>query len=336
MIGRLRRGSARAAAALTTAALVLSMAAAAPAAAQAARDDETTFTGADGATYPRSPMTVHGLDGELFLGPDFDVACALGTDYTDALRTFAGVARVISRSGRRVVFTAAPNKSSVFPELVDPAAYPHGRCGRRGVAAGIKALQRFDDPDFLPLLEPLRRSRHQVFWKTDPHWSSVGGSVFAKQLAHHLDPRLGRLQRYRYGTETGLGMLNAEQGISTTETLETASPKTPVSVRTGRGCDPWAGYPTLIYETCWVSSPAKRTWPGRTLLLGDSFMMYALQSLQPLFRQGRFMWVGHADRDVAAQVQRSDTVVMEVAQLFVPGSVITTRSFKRALQRRLS
>ncbi len=293
------------------------------------------IVGANGKTYDTAPFVVPGLGGELFLGPDFDVACALGKRYVRAMKTYAKVAELIRESGRTVVFTAAPNKSSVFPNRLDLATLPHGPCDSKGIAAQTRVLKRFGDPDYLSLVEPLRATLHQAYWKTDPHWTSVGGSVFAKQLAHHLDPRLAKRQRYTYGTEVGLGMLAAHLGSEETETLETAFPNTGVKVKTGKGCADWAGYPTLIFDTCWASKPAKRTWPGRTLLLGDSFMMYALENLRPMFQQGTFMWLGHADRDVAKAVRHSDTVVIEVAQLFVPGTIIATQSFRKALRREL-
>lgn len=291
--------------------------------------------GFDGLLYDSAPFVVPGRDGQLFLGPDFDVACGVGDRYDRALRTLGKVAKLIAKSGRRVVFTAAPNKSSVLARELDPAQLPHGTCDSEGLAAQTRILQSFDDPLYLPLIKPLRASRHQVYWKTDPHWSSVGGSVFAQALAARLDKRLGRQQRYTYGTETALGMLNAYQGIDTPEVLETAFPKTIVRSHTGKGCDHWAGYPTLIFETCWNAGPAGRTWPGRTLLMGDSFMMYALQSMRPLFRHGRFMWLGHSDSDMAKAVKESDTVVIEVAQLFVPGTIIATKSFRTQLRRTL-
>ena len=64
-------------------------------------------------------------------------------------------------------------------------------------------------------------------------------------------------------------------------------------------------------------------------------MMYALESLRPLFRHGQFMWVGHSDHDVAKAVKRSDTVVIEVLELFVPGTIIATKSLRKELRRTL-
>lgn len=291
------------------------------------------LTGFDGLEYESAPFVVHGLDGELFLGPDFDIACGLGPRYVRAMKTYAKVAQIIEQSGRRVIFTAAPNKTTVFPDEIDPAALPHGACDTRGIKVQTRILDRFKDPNYLPLRDAMARSKHQTYWKTDPHWTSVGGAVFAQQVARRLDPSLARRQHYAYGSETGLGMLNASQGDPTTETIETALPDTDVKVKTAPGCDDWAGYPTLIYETCWNSSPAKKTWPGHTLLLGDSFMMYGLQSLRPLFHHGRWMWVGHSDRDVAQAIKASDTVVIEILQIFVPGTIIAKKSLRKELRK---
>ena len=218
--------------------------------------------GFDGLDYESAPFAVEGLDGELFLGPDFDVACGLGQGFERAMKTYAKVARLIEKSGRTVVFTAAPNKSAVMPERLDPATLPHGACDTEGLAAQSRIIDNFEDPNYLPLRQKLIRNPHQTYWKTDPHWTTVGASVFVKALADRLDPKLGRRQHYTYGTEVGLGMLNAQRGDSTTETLETAFPDTAVKVRSGRGCDEWAGYPTLIYDTCWNSSTREEDLAG--------------------------------------------------------------------------
>ena len=277
----------------------------------------TTFTGADGLYYTYAPSIVAGQQSYLFLGNDFDFACGLGPAMSRSLAAYAKLAKVIRKSGREVVFTLAPNKSAVLSADL-PGQPPHGVCDVQGLAAQDRLLEGYADPDFLPLVAPLRRSPRQVYWRTDQHWTTVGGSVFAKALAAHLSPRLGKRQRYTYGTETRLGVMNQALGISTPETLETAHPADRVKVRTARGAADWGGYPEFTFEHAWDSAPAGRTWPGRTLLLGDSFMWYALENLRPVFRHGHFVWIDHTDTDVPQAIKASDTVVIEVLQLFLP------------------
>jgi alginate O-acetyltransferase complex protein AlgJ len=320
---------------LLASALVVLVALAVPSASTARVDQpSTTFTGADGLYYSYAPGVVAGQQDYLFLGNDFDFACGIGPAMRHSLAAYAKLARIIRRSGRRVVFTVAPDKTAAL-SAVRPSQPPHGVCDQEGLAAQDQLLEHFGDPDFLPLLAPLRRSPHQVYWRTDQHWTTVGGSVFARALATHLTPRLGQQQRYTYGTETRLGILNLALGVDAPETLETAAPAGRVKVRTAKGAADWGGYPEFTFEHAWDSAPANRTWPGRTLLLGDSFMWYALENLRPVFRHGHFVWIDHTGTDVPQAIKSSDTVVIELLQLFLPTSSILTPAFRRTVAREL-
>ena len=90
-------------------------------------------------------------------------------------------------------------------------------------------------------------------------------------------------------------------------------------------------------DYAWNSRPAKLTWPGRTLVFGDSFSHYALPNLVPLFRHGRFMWIGEVELDdVVEAIRDADTVVLEVYQTFLSiGSVLTTKAFRQQVRRAL-
>ena len=299
-----------------------------------ARGDSTgSFVGLDGLTHSWSPQVVDGADGYLFMGPDFDTACAYGDRFRHYLQRLAKLATVIERTGRTVVFTIAPNKSSALPDLVDAGSLPQGECSSVGLDLERKALDGLSDPRYLPLRRKLASSTRQVYWRTDLHWSTVGGSVFARALARHLSPRLGRAQRYAYTTETGVGNLTALLGDhTTTETLPRADPAGGVRVATAPGAPDWSGYPSLTYDHSWRSAPGRKTWPGRTLVLGDSFAMFALQNLRPLFRHGRFMWFAHTDpADQVAAIADADTVVIEIVQVFTVDSELTRPSFRRAV-----
>ena len=228
------------------------------------------------------------------------------------------------------MFTVAPNKSSVLTGRVDPAALPHGQCDATGLRQQQRVLDRYDDPRYLPLRRALRAVDWQTFWKTDLHWTSAGASIFSQALATKLDPQLGAQQNYTMGTFTGLGGLNALLHDPTLETVLTARSSNGVRVR-----------PSLVAESAirdhsWRSSPARRTWPGRTLLIGDSMLAASWETMRPVFRRGRFMWLGHVDtRDVAQAIADSDTVILETIQLFVPVADIVTKQFRRQVRRAL-
>ena len=297
-----------------------------------------TFVGVDGITYDSAPQIVDGLDGEMFFGPEFDIACGLGAGYARSLIAMTKLARVIEKSGRRAMWTAAPSKTSVLGDAIDRAQLPHGRCDLKGLAAQRRLVDSYDDPTFVNIRAKLADDPRQVYWRTDPHWTTVGGAVFAKALARQLNPALARRQRYKLGTETRLGLFNIWRDLDVPETVQTAVPRTSVRTRTaGSSLEDFAAYPEIVLDHTWRSTPARRTWPGRTLLLGDSMLVFALENLRPIFRHGRFMWVEHVDvDDVVEAIVESDTVVLEVLQVFLPlNQVLVSKSFRRAVAKAL-
>jgi len=295
------------------------------------------FTGTNGHEYAYAPLAVKGRKGWLYYGADFDNACSLGgPGLKKATEQLARTANIIRESGRRVIWTMAPNKSLVLSKYVKSKRYPHGECDGHGLAAQAKIMRDYDSPGYLPMLAPLTNSKHQTYWKTDPHWSTVGGAVFAKEVAKALNPRLGKIQRSHYGAETGVGALNLLRGVNTPETLERAYPATHVRVTQLPSESPWTGYPELTFDTSWETKPARKTWPGKTLIVGDSFSMFGLESLRPLFRHGRWMWFAHvAPQDLVQAIKEADTVVLEVFELYVPNSDMSAKEFQTELKRAL-
>lgn len=300
-----------------------------------AADD--TIVGSDGNTYPAAPAVVEGENGELFWGRAFDLFCADGAgNFAHSYAQLAQLAKVIRSSGRRVVFVVAPDKVHVSGENLARADLPHGRCDRRGIRKHGRLLRSYDDPSHLAITGVLDKDPRKVFWKTDTHWTTVGASVFAKGLATALDPDLGARQKYRAGKNVrALGPLAASLGRTKKETLPTALPAGGVTVTTAPGSEDLDDAPYVV-DHSWTSTPASATWPGRTLLLGDSFMFIALPTVRPIFHRGRFMWVGHHDQDVIDKaVVRADTVVLEVAQFFLTASTMTQDSFWKSVRRAL-
>jgi hypothetical protein len=320
-----------------SAALLATVALALPAAATAgsSASSQRSFVGTDGNAYPSAPQTVVGRNGELYYGPDFDIACGLGSRTSRTMHQIGELARVIERSGRTVLWAVAPNKTTVRPEnLPDPL--PHGACDARGLADTGRVLERIRDRNFLPLRAKLAGYRRQTYFQTDTHWTTVGGSLFARAVARRLDPRVAALQSYEYGTEQRIGILNYFIGNMVLETAATAMPTTKVHSTTAptSADQQWSGYPQVTYDYSWDTRPGKRTIPGRTVVLGDSFSMFALDNLMPLFRHGRFLWRGNLDEDVEFRaVRRADTVVIEVAEVLAPlGSPVADPGYRRRLE----
>lgn len=291
------------------------------------------FVGADGQAYDEAPTVVEGANGQLFYGPDFDRACYLGKRVQRGMNRLTRLARAIRASGRQVVFTVAPNKTMVSKDV---SIFPHGACDVAGFKAAAKVMDAVGDPSYLPMRRRLMADARQVYWHTDLHWTTVGGSVFSRAVAARLDPNLAKRQRYKQTTMTGVGNLNHLRNSEVPETVESVDSDTPVKVRATRRSPEWHGLPTFVGDYSWTSRPAHRTYPGRTALLGDSFTLYALNTLLPLFRHGRFVWLEAVpERTVLKAIQQSDTVVIEVLQLLLEDSTLTDPDFLEKVRHRL-
>ena len=295
-----------------------------------------SIRGLDGNTYPLAPIVVDGRDGMMFYGPDFDMACHFGAKLRNGFQHLAKLARVINRSGRRVVFTIAPNKSMVENKYLGRGQLPHGACDEIGLKQQAQTLDKFADRHYLPLRKGLVKSPVTPYWKTDPHWTTVGGSVFSGQLAALLNPRVAASQRLVPTEQTILGIFNETMAVNEPETAPAVRPGRGVKVRTAPGSTEWNGLPELVTDHSWISSPARKTIKGRTLIVGDSFTQYALGTLRPLFHRGHFMWIDHFTRDQLLEaIGASRTVVIEVAQFLVQRSDMGSKELRHDVRQYL-
>jgi hypothetical protein len=293
-----------------------------------------SFIGQDGLLYLQAPQVVTSADGQMYLGADFDTACHGAGGLEERLKDLAKLAKVIRKSGRKVVFTVAPSKTLVMSPGATADQYPHGVCDETGLAKEQAALDSFSDSAYLPMRRPLLAQAPSTYWRTDPHWTTVGGSIYAHELARKLDPRLARRQKYSYGTDTALGLFSLWLGNPTPETAPTAQPAYGITSRTVSGSRSYAGFPDLVFDHSWASSPARKTWGGQSLLIGDSFTLWALESLRPVFRHGRYLWADKvAESDLVQAIHDSDTVVIEVVSFGLATSLMATSQFRHAVAR---
>jgi SGNH hydrolase-like domain, acetyltransferase AlgX len=294
--------------------------------------------GHDGVEYDSAPLVVTGRNGDLFFGLDFDLACAYGGElFRKGMDRVAKLAKLIEASGRKALFTVVPNKELVNQHAVDEEHLPQGSCTASGLAEQRRVLDRYDDPRYLPVRRTLAKDHRQTYWKTDLHWTTVGASDWTSELAGALDPKLVKWQRYRTGSQTYLGVLSRMLGSNVPETVPSVLAHPPIRVNTSpHSLYPWNDPAQFAFDYEWSSRPAQRTWPGRTLLLGDSFTLMGLQTLRPLFRHGRYQWIGNvSDQSMADAIAKSDTVVIELVQVFLNTTPIRLTSFRKLVKHTL-
>ena len=297
------------------------------------------FTGQDGLVHDPSPLAVNGGNGVVFYGEDFDAACAFGMEFDKGLKRIARLVDAIENSGRHVLFSIAPNKTAVDKAALAGASLPHGKCDSRGIRQQDRALDTFRNDNWVPLRAKLTRQAARgadEYWKVDTHWTSVATTTWAEDLAESLSPKLAQRQSYRRDTESlhvNLSFLGMTGDIVETSRGRATTTKVRVKPKPNIGVfDPEVVSPTVG----WQASPRTRTWPGRTLILGDSFAYRALDPLMHLFRNGEFLWLGIVPApDLVDAIAKADTVVVEVVQRYVPGSILGVKSTLKAVRRAL-
>ena len=290
------------------------------------------YVGVDGNVHHHSPTLIRGRDGRVYYGEEMDGACGYGARFTKGMIQLARLARVIEKSGRRVVFTVAPNKSAVVKKDILKGQLPHGKCDLMGIAQQDRTLDTYKNNSYVPLrralLQRAQQGQTHLFWPIDTHWTRVAAQTWVDALARHLDPVLAARQTLRKGKET------IETDVSflgvipeTRETGPAYFTTTPVTVKAEPAYD---AAKVVSLEHTWTAKPARRAWPGRTLVIGDSFTYRALDNLMPLFAHGRFLWYGQEGvPSISDGIAQADTVVIAIVQRWVPISPITTTSFRR-------
>ena len=292
-----------------------------------------TFIGIDGLSHLVSPVAIPGKDGYIYIGADFDTACAFGAHLRPAMTRLSRLANILEKAGKRVFFTVAPNKSVVLKGKL-PTDPPQGACSRRGMNVQAKLLDRYKDPRYIPIREALVGAPHP-YWRTDSHWNTIGTTVFAQHLALALDPTLARQQSYRKTKRTQLGDLSHYVPGVGAETEVARVPNNGVRTKPTRGSAAYDPSLEAVHtELSWTSKPVRRTYPGRTLILGDSFTYVASEALTNLFRRGRFMWVGFQDsiEEYSSAIKEADTVVFSVVQRYATITPLADRAFQDELK----
>ncbi len=224
---------------------------------------------------PRTQPVAKGRNGWLYLRQEFTLACAPEVPMDLILSRMRRLHRIIDKSGRRLIFLVAPDKSG-FELGALPADYPDRECADRAHRARIAALRRLDLPGFVDIAASLsaqrRRQGRPIYLPTDTHWTSLGSSLAAEGVAAEIDRKLiAGTQIVATGTETFVGDLSTLSGDPRKSTTHGVVIKRR-GIRPPRTSDPelFPGGP-VVRELRHTSPGSASLYPHRTVLYGDSF-----------------------------------------------------------------
>jgi hypothetical protein len=158
----------------------------------------------------------------------------------------------------------------------------------------------------------------------------VGGAIYTRALARALAPALVPRIQVQRARLTKFGDLARLMGLTSTETVPSATLATGGTVREDPGSPGYDPVTPVFGQQRWTTRPSGGLVTGRSVLVGDSFTYATLPTLRPLFARGTFVWIGYSSqRQIIAEIVRADTVVMSLAQRSVVTHLFTTERFQR-------
>lgn len=277
-----------------------------------------------------TPEAVEGRDGYFFIGTDFSLGCGSGAPFEDYLDTLGDLATVIADSGRDVVWTIAPDKSTTLVDRL-PDKVPQGACFRQNQRWQEHLISTVDEPHYVDTLAILREADaagHQVYWRGDSHWTSYGASLWLLAALDRLDPSVAESVEITDATADRNGDLYVMAKRDDVETAPSRTLTTGATMKPVRGArtfDPGADQWGPLE---WRNVPGDGLLRGRTLLIGDSFSYAGIDLTMPLVEKGAFAWFQYLDTaDIARQVAASDTVVIEISQRTLTHSSVAMPAF---------
>jgi hypothetical protein len=232
-----------------------------------------------------TPQVLEGEDGYLFLKDAFDAACnGHGTPQSIA-ENVKRFAEIVQRSGREVVISIAPDKSSVLVDKL-PEKNLQADCHRKHQEQFWKSLGDAKIPGYVDLRTALKRevekNRRPLYFRQDSHWNQEGSLVGVKQVVERFQSNLWDESAVVFtGVTPYTGDLEAMRGgTKIDETSNFGVMRSQVEVVTPQNETQPVGY----RQVSQMSGSIGRLVEGETLMMYDSFGMAAIEQVVPYFQ----------------------------------------------------
>jgi hypothetical protein len=234
------------------------------------------------------------------------------------VRTLEAHRRAVEASGATFLVVIAPDKESIYPDLLPPelpAALPTSRLDALAARLGAAGVTMVD---LRPALRSARTtgpfSGTPLYWRTDTHWNALGALLATRPLLAELGRRFPGVhvpanEEIEFHTAPApagdLVRMRGLQDVATDLRVE-------ARVRPER-CVEASGYDLDVHGgvTQRLSCPGAPV--RRALVLHDSMMVAMLPALAPAFE--RSTWTRQAALDPAMlSAEAPDVVIFEVVE----------------------
>ena len=244
------------------------------------------------AAVPARDRIVVGTDGWLFLRDELVSACRPLTPWPVVLARSERLAAAIRASSRPAVVFMAPSKTAIYGEHLTRADRDELACAERRWNAAEPLMARAGPSVIWPrrtLLAAKRTSSEHLYQRKDTHWNTYGASVVLPAIVARLGGEVrvrpqeivaGPPRRYQ-------GDLTNLRGVPETDTT-----------------------PTRLVRR----RPGAEKLPGRTLVIGDSFVPYLADVLRPYAEELRVIeWPATPVEQLKLEIEAARRVVIEIA-----------------------
>jgi hypothetical protein len=201
------------------------------------------------------------------------------------------LADALQEAGIPLLFVAAPDKPSIYPDKLTPLMLEAGSCWEQNRAAisratldqGISHWNGWQD-----LVDARRASTNLLYFEDDTHWTQWGSIRFSAWIVKSLAPELTLAPPRQAGTEVRTPDLSRMAGLH--RTIEA---------------------PVVEFDRPRQQARSRK----RILFLHDSFMDAALGQISQYFDDTVYVhWSAFATDRFAAMASAADAVVIEVVE----------------------
>lgn len=280
--------------------------------------DESIFRDDPASGQSSNPKVLLGDAGMLFLADDLDKACNPAVPVQAALSNVIKLHDLLSRYGKRLVFTIIPDKTTIMDDRLRPS--PQLECGRFAKTELWHLLAADPPRGFVDVHDGLKTARAKtgeaLYRKLDTHWNERGAMLATRAIADALDPTLWESSKVvRVPDTTSEGDLARLLGRFTQEIIPNFELRRDVRrsvlyIQRGKG----KNYIEDLHVTN-KSQPNTSLMPGKTIFFYDSFGEVLLPFLSTLFAdiQGRSHTLSSPET-LAQRMATADTVIYEVVE----------------------
>jgi len=265
--------------------------------------------------HSTNPAVVIGRDRWLFLRTEMIRGCIRSA--ADQLSALDQVQAALAAKGPELRLIIAPDKRTIYPEMVSNVSPPGSTCTdkqRQAMRAGMVLR-----PWAVDAWGPVTAARNEaatgdpVYFPQDSHWKPEGALPAIKALVESLMPGVWQDADVRaQGTTARILDLPSLLGLNRTEATSNYLVRSGTSVeeRTIPIREKLSGSRAILE---YVASGTDPLIPGRTIVIFDSFFDLQRELVTPFFASST--WVHEQDikahPEIAAELGHFDTIIVE-------------------------